>query len=531
MPFITELLDQLLKWENPLQSGVEFKTLFWVVSAYLEVLTDPPLYPRPLDELAIKIRQQSQQSQGIVGLLYACVVGELLVEAHAQISPQEWPIWLQKNCNLSEYNALTYMQMARGWSKFRVSPKSSEVPAFPDPTHAYTPLTDPFATAPTPSPKQTKKAISDASTPTPVSAKITSPFDLLLKSQSLPRQTISPSPVVSESEQLPTVSTAEITLENAPEITPEIPPETQIRESIIDRAPPVSPAPSEFVSEEHPTPTDSQEIISDEIISPDLTLSEIAPETTPEIFSDSSVTETCPDPVPNIRETQSESTTVFDSPVNETETSETPAISSLINEESVTETETPETPAPPPEQVTVEPPVTLSEPPAEVFPEVFATKPLADQSEREDAYAVIAERMPTEEVFTSPEQSSPVLTFSLAGNVVPKARPRVTANGTFLPPQYKAWRNYAEVEIYRQLCDRKLPFKLPLRKASVFMRFFGNHRTNADLDNLAGSCLDALTLKGAGVLLDDRISCVPKLTVEYVPDSEETGVWIQIKPL
>jgi Holliday junction resolvase RusA-like endonuclease len=122
---------------------------------------------------------------------------------------------------------------------------------------------------------------------------------------------------------------------------------------------------------------------------------------------------------------------------------------------------------------------------------------------------------------------SEVIIFFIPGNVVPKARPRVTGNGTYLPQRYKAWRNMAEVEIYTQLSGRDIT-TLPIKKATILMRFVGKHRTNSDLDNLAGACLDALTMNGAGVLLDDRISCVSKLSVEYLPDAKKTGVWIEI---
>jgi len=121
-----------------------------------------------------------------------------------------------------------------------------------------------------------------------------------------------------------------------------------------------------------------------------------------------------------------------------------------------------------------------------------------------------------------------LIIFFIPGNVVPKARPRVTGNGTFMPQRYRTWRNMAEVEIYSQLSELNLTIELPIKKASILMRFVGKHRTNSDLDNLAGACLDALTMNGAGVLLDDRISCVSKLSVEYVPIAEKTGVWIEI---
>ncbi|UWU50141.1 Holliday junction resolvase RusA (prophage-encoded endonuclease) [Limnospira platensis C1] len=124
-----------------------------------------------------------------------------------------------------------------------------------------------------------------------------------------------------------------------------------------------------------------------------------------------------------------------------------------------------------------------------------------------------------------------MISFVIEGAVVPKARPRVTSNGTYLPPRYREWRNRAEVELYRQISERNLTNKFPLRRAAVTIRLFGNHRTNSDIDNLAGACLDALTLQGAGVLMDDRLSCLPKLRVEFFPDIPKTGVWIDIEPL
>ncbi len=140
---------------------------------------------------------------------------------------------------------------------------------------------------------------------------------------------------------------------------------------------------------------------------------------------------------------------------------------------------------------------------------------------------------PPEPEVPTPKKTVPKNTIKLMipGGVVPKARPRVTSNGTYLPPRYRAWRNHAEVEIYRQISEQNLTYKFPLRKAAISIRLIGNHRTNSDIDNLAGACLDALTLNGAGILIDDRLSCLPQLTVEYVPGGKETGVWIEIEPL
>lgn len=137
---------------------------------------------------------------------------------------------------------------------------------------------------------------------------------------------------------------------------------------------------------------------------------------------------------------------------------------------------------------------------------------------------------PISENKTTPKKPENIVLY-IPGNVVPKARPRVTAKGTYLPPRYRQWRNMAEVEIYRQISETNMPVDLPIKKATISIRFCGQHRTNSDLDNMAGACLDALTLNGAGVLKDDRISCIPKLTVEYIANSKETGIWIEIEPL
>ncbi|WP_019487856.1 MULTISPECIES: RusA family crossover junction endodeoxyribonuclease [Kamptonema] len=162
-----------------------------------------------------------------------------------------------------------------------------------------------------------------------------------------------------------------------------------------------------------------------------------------------------------------------------------------------------------------------------ITPEVIENLEVVNLSASPEIITVNVKKL---EVFDIP-QSREVIIFFIPGNVVPKARPRVTGNGTFMPQRYRTWRNMAEVEIYSQLSELNLTIELPIKRASILMRFVGKHRTNSDLDNLAGACLDALTMNGAGVLLDDRISCVSKLSVEYVPVADKTGVWIEITPV
>ena len=116
------------------------------------------------------------------------------------------------------------------------------------------------------------------------------------------------------------------------------------------------------------------------------------------------------------------------------------------------------------------------------------------------------------------------LTFFVPGVVVPKARPRVTSKGTYLPPRYRQWRNHAEVEISRQLWEQEYSQKLPLTKAVVKVEVRGSHR--GDLDNILGSCLDALV--SAGVLIDDRISVVPRLEVWHNSEGD-TGALIEVR--
>lgn len=127
---------------------------------------------------------------------------------------------------------------------------------------------------------------------------------------------------------------------------------------------------------------------------------------------------------------------------------------------------------------------------------------------------------PTSEVIAA---APALLNFYIPGSVVPKARPRVTSNGTFLPQRYREWRNRAEVEIYCQLSEQKFLQKLPLTKAVVKVQVRGKHR--GDLDNIAGSCLDALV--SAGVIVDDRLSVIPRLEIWHNPEGH-TGALIEI---
>lgn len=125
-----------------------------------------------------------------------------------------------------------------------------------------------------------------------------------------------------------------------------------------------------------------------------------------------------------------------------------------------------------------------------------------------------------------PTASQPdIVKLWIPGECVPKARARVTRNGTYFPQRYQDWRRGAEAEILISLSPGQRAV-LPISKAEVRIILQGKHR--GDLDNLAGSCLDALV--ASGVLLDDRIGCVPSLVILHEPKAER-GCRVEIKVL
>ena len=98
--------------------------------------------------------------------------------------------------------------------------------------------------------------------------------------------------------------------------------------------------------------------------------------------------------------------------------------------------------------------------------------------------------------------------YKLTGKITPKARPRLGRGGVHLPANYREWKNKAILELLAQ--SRLLE---PMSKAQVSIAIGGGQR--GDLDNIAGAILDALVQ--SGILLDDRLSVVSKLTVEHFP--------------
>ena len=105
--------------------------------------------------------------------------------------------------------------------------------------------------------------------------------------------------------------------------------------------------------------------------------------------------------------------------------------------------------------------------------------------------------------------------FALTGSVVPKARPRVTRKGTFLPQRYRNWKE----EAIASLLSQRTKYE-PLEKVTISIELYGAAR--GDLDNIAGAILDALVQ--AGIIFDDRISLVKALSIRHYGEKIKKAV-------
>lgn len=542
-------------------------TLWLMLSSYLEVLKNSPP-PPTLNEVAEAIRTAHERCQAspMAALLYARDAGEWLLIAAEQMTPAQWSVWLQTRCHLSERSAETYMQMAKGWPGFRTALKqegkvedsvsiSSEVPIIsPSFSPVETPQVDerPGSESerlnPSEFPSETPDAPSNASDLNSTTSETpelnSAPSFLSLEPSNLsleiPEQSLVPSEFISETPDLNlessalnteasnlTVETTELNLENSLSLE---------SFNLTQEAP-------EFNSENSFSSTEEiSELNSENLLN--LEASNLIQEI-PEFNSENLLNSEASNLTQEIPEFNSE-------PSEQSETTSPlpiesyPFDSTPNNPHSVTEEV---------EESAIEVDVTVVEnsgsskdktdcPLAEIIEAVFIE--IDEEDEVESPSDVVSEETSDESeadtfVITFSEEEGEgeeeeeyereILTLFLPGIVVPKARPRVTSNGTFLPQRYREWREMAEFEITRQLTDLDVDIEFPIKRAEVTIRFVGKHRTNSDLDNMAGACLDALTLKGAGVLQDDRISCVSRLSVEYEPKAKETGVIIEIEPI
>ncbi len=101
------------------------------------------------------------------------------------------------------------------------------------------------------------------------------------------------------------------------------------------------------------------------------------------------------------------------------------------------------------------------------------------------------------------------LTLKLIGSIVPKARPRITKNGTFMPPKYRQWKKNAIARLVNQTNERGLI------NIEVKVELVGKHSRRGDADNIIGSILDALVQ--SEIIKNDNLTCVTSisLTLSY----------------
>lgn len=113
-----------------------------------------------------------------------------------------------------------------------------------------------------------------------------------------------------------------------------------------------------------------------------------------------------------------------------------------------------------------------------------------------------------------------MITLTLTGNITPKARARVTANGTFMPHSYQNWKRNAIASL-RSQCPSS-----GLKGVEVAIVLRGKHSRRGDLDNISGSILDALVQ--AGILQNDNLVYVTALSVRLEYGKSEPIALVQI---
>jgi Holliday junction resolvase RusA-like endonuclease len=98
------------------------------------------------------------------------------------------------------------------------------------------------------------------------------------------------------------------------------------------------------------------------------------------------------------------------------------------------------------------------------------------------------------------------LTFRVAGVPIPKPRARITRRGNFVPVPYTKWR-HAIIDEAHAAClaaqDIGNVWRCDAEAYAVRCVFHMADRRRKDVDNLAGSVLDALTL--ANLWPDDHL--------------------------
>ncbi len=108
--------------------------------------------------------------------------------------------------------------------------------------------------------------------------------------------------------------------------------------------------------------------------------------------------------------------------------------------------------------------------------------------------------------------------YHLTGKITPKARPRLSKGHAYLPFKYCNWKESA----IRELRTQSPPLE-PIERCEISIIIGGKQR--GDLDNISGAILDSLTQ--SGIIKDDRLSVVWRLSIEHQP-SQPPGALISI---
>lgn len=114
----------------------------------------------------------------------------------------------------------------------------------------------------------------------------------------------------------------------------------------------------------------------------------------------------------------------------------------------------------------------------------------------------------------------------LEGLVIPKKRPRVTRNATFMPPAYAEWLDDSAFLLSSQWRNNYPNFQLEF-PLIIAIAFIGKHPKRGDLDNLSGAVLDAL-VKGA-ILPDDSVKFICTLYIKFDPDPSPPSTLIVLE--
>ena len=121
----------------------------------------------------------------------------------------------------------------------------------------------------------------------------------------------------------------------------------------------------------------------------------------------------------------------------------------------------------------------------------------------------------------------PRLIFRLSGQIVPKARPRVTSSGTFMPENYTLWKKYA----IRSLSEQKLHhlIQYPINSCKIRIICKGIQHLNSDADNITGSIFDALVQ--SKVIKNDNLVTIKEFSFRYIQSNEKLKIVIEITPI